>query len=335
MVTGRSEPCGPGGTPDAGKARAAIGQGDTRLQTRRTPGDWGLFLLLSGMWTSAFALTRVAVADLPADFVVACRLTVAAMILNLVLVIRGERMPALSDRRAWATMAVMGLVGTLSPFLVISMGQKTINSSLAALYVAAAPLFVAAMAHLRFADERMPLSKAVGILVGFSGVAVLLGPDALSGEGTGALGAQLLCLTGAACYAINTIIARGAPALSPVVLPTGFLSFAALGAWPVALAGGLDTRMPGPGEWAAILALGAIPSAAAGILLMYLVRRTTATFISLTGYAIPILAAFVGHVAFGETQGWNASLAFLLILSGIWLTRRADLRAVVPARGLG
>jgi len=90
MVTGRSEPCGPGGTPDAGKARAARGQGDTRLQTRRTPGDWGLFLLLSGMWTSAFALTRVAVADLPADFVVACRLTVAAMILTLVLVIRGE-----------------------------------------------------------------------------------------------------------------------------------------------------------------------------------------------------------------------------------------------------
>ena len=305
------------------------------MQSQRTPGDWGLFLLLSAMWTSAFALTRVAVSDLPADFVVACRLTVAALILNLVLILRGERMPPLSDRRAWATMAFMGLVGTLAPFLVISTGQKTINSSLAALYVAAAPLFVAAMAHLRFADERMTLAKALGILVGFSGVAVLLGPDALSGEGTDALGAQLLCLTGAACYAINTIVARGAPALSTVVLPTGFLSFAALGAWPLALAGGLDTAMPGPADVAAIIALGAIPSAAAGILLMYLVRRTSATFISLTGYAIPILAALVGYVAFGETQTWNAALAFALILSGIWLTRRADLRAMVPAQGLG
>ncbi|MCA8901164.1 MAG: EamA family transporter, partial [Hyphomonas sp.] len=47
-----------------------------------------------------------------------------------------------------------------------------------------------------------------------------------------------------------------------------------------------------------------------------------ATFLSLTGYSIPVMAAILGFFLFGETQSWLAMLAFAMILGGVWLARR-------------
>ena len=178
------------------------------------------------------------------------------------------------------------------------------------------------MAHLRFEDEKITPQKVLGIAVGFAGVAVLLGPDAMKGFGNSDLIAQLLVLGGALCYAINTIIARGAPPISPLVLPTGFLTIDALASLPMlALADWSEVDAGWP-QIVSVLALGAVPTGAAGIVLMVLVRRTSATFIALTGYAIPLMTAILGYVAFGEVQNWTVFIAFALILLGVWLAQR-------------
>ena len=54
---------------------------------------------------------------------------------------------------------------------------------------------------------------------------------------------------------------------------------------------------------------------------MLLIARTSATFLSLTGYSIPVVAAILGYFLFGETQSWNALAGFALILGGVWLAR--------------
>jgi len=168
----------------------------------------------------------------------------------------------------------------------------------------------------------MTLNTALGITVGFAGVAVLLGPDALSGLGNSTLVAQLLVLGGGLCYAINTIIARGAPDISPAVLPAGFLGFAALTSLPMALLADYSDTAPGALEIVNVIGLGALPTAGAGWLLMFLVSRTSATFISLTGYAIPVFAALMGALLLGEHLSWDMALALALILAGVWLAQR-------------
>jgi drug/metabolite transporter (DMT)-like permease len=70
-----------------------------------------------------------------------------------------------------------------------------------------------------------------------------------------------------------------------------------------------------------VVGLGIVPSAIAQALYMLLIARTSATFLSLTGYSIPVMAALLGFLIFGETQSWNAMLAFAMILSGVWLAR--------------
>ena len=299
------------------------------MPTQRSITDWVLFALLSFLWASAFALTKVAVGGLPTGLIVFGRLAIATLILGALMVIKGERFPPLSDRSAWGTMIAMGTIGTAAPFYLLTTAQKDIDSALAALLIASTPLYVAALAHFRFADEQMSWNKALGIAVGFAGVAVLLGPDAMAGLGNSSLIAQLLVLAGGLCY---TIIARGAPAISASVLPTGFLGIAALASLPMALTADYSGMQPDILDISAVIALGALPTAAAGWLLMYLVARTSATFVSLTGYAIPVFAAGIGFFMLGEQLSWAMALALALILAGVWLSqRRSAAKPVTPA----
>ena len=145
------------------------------MPTKRSPEDWGLFLLLSACWASAFAMTKVAVGGLPPSVIIPGRLITGALVLWTVMLVRGERLPSFSNRSAWLAIIGMGTVGTALPFYLITTGQKTIDSSLAALLISGAPLFTAVLAHFWFHDERFTAFKAGGLALGFAGVAVLLG----------------------------------------------------------------------------------------------------------------------------------------------------------------
>ncbi|MEQ8557823.1 MAG: DMT family transporter [Henriciella sp.] len=301
------------------------------MTTHRSPADWGLFLLLSACWATAFAMTKVAVGDLPASVIIPGRLISGAIILWGVMLARGEKLPPFSDRSSWLAIAGIGTIGTAAPFYLITLGQKTIDSSLAALLISAAPLFTAGMAHLRFHDEQLTGFKVIGLLVGFAGVALLLGPDALQGLGNADLIAQLLVLGGAFCYAVNSIIARQAPRMAPTVLPVGFLTVASIASLPMLVWTDWSTVDPTTASTLSVLGLGAVSTGLAGIILMHLVARTSATFIALTGYVIPVMSAVLGYFAFGEVQNWTAAGAFILILSGVWFSQRASRRGRATA----
>ncbi|MEO1642082.1 MAG: DMT family transporter, partial [Pseudomonadota bacterium] len=166
-----------------------MSQHSAAMTGSRSPLDWILFCTLSLLWASAYAFTRMAVSkdapDLgfPAYVIIPTRVTIGAVILLTVAHFSDQKWPPLSDWRKYATMAVLGIIGTALPFFVITSAQETVDSSLAALYVAAAPLFVAVLAHFVFTDDRITPRKGLGLIVGFAGVAVLFGRDAIAAFG--------------------------------------------------------------------------------------------------------------------------------------------------------
>ncbi len=297
--------------------------------TKRAPLDWGIFALLSLLWASAYAFNRLAVSTgapelgLPPQLIIPTRLTVAAIILLIVARLSGQKWPPLRDRKSWLAMAVMGIVGTAAPFLIITIAQRTIDSSLAALYVAATPLFVASMAHFFFRDDRISLRKAFGLAVGFGGVAVLFGPETISAFGSASVIAQGLCLLGTFFYALSAITARYARNIPPFVFSAGFLSFGAVASWPLLLAVDYTSLTPSTSAIIGVIGLALGPTALASFLYMVLIQRTSATFQSLTGYVIPIISVAIGYLAFKEVQSWNVLFAFALILTGVWLAQRS------------
>lgn len=303
------------------------------MQSTRTPIDWALFVFLSLIWASAYAFTRLAVSPnapsegFPPELIIPVRLTLGAIILLVVAAISGQKWPPLSAWRSWLAMAAMGVVGTATPFFLITTAQKTVDSSLAALYVAASPLFVAILAHFVFHDERMSLPKVLGIGVGFCGVAVLFGPAAVSAFGSASVAAQAMCLIATFFYALSTIIARVAREIPAFIFAAGFVSFGALATWPLLLSVDYASLAPSNSAIIGVIGLAIGPTALASVVYMVIVQRTNATFLSLTGYLIPVISAILGYFAFKETHGWDALLAFILILSGVWLAQRSSQRA--------
>lgn len=299
------------------------------LPAQRTPLDWAMFAALTLMWASAYAFTRLAVekgnpdAGLPANWVLSGRLTLGAGLLLVVMAVTGQRFPPVRDRRAWATIVAMGFAGSAIPFFFITTAQQTVNSSLAALYTSAAPIFVALGAHIFYHDERLTKTSVAGIILGFAGVAVLFGPDAINSGQSGTLLAQLMLICATLAYSISTLIARGAPPIQPIAFAAGFLSVSAVVSWPLALMTDAEGLEISAKHWVGVVALGIIPTAIAQSLYMVLVKRAGATFISLTGYSIPIASAVIGWIFYREGQTWNALLAFAMILGGVWLARRS------------
>ncbi len=292
------------------------------MDGRRGAIDWALFVGLTLLWASAYAFTKIAVDSFPPRLIIPMRLTIGAGVLLIALVASGRRLPSLGAWRNWRAMAAMGVVGMALPFFVITTAQQTVDSSLAALYVAATPIFVVAGAHFLFAEERLTPTRGLGVLIGFLGVAALFGPAAFASIGAASPAAQALCLLGTACYATSTLIARAAPPMHPLVFAAGFVTVGAILSWPMAIGVDFGALNPSVGSILAVVGLGLGPSALASLCYMTLVARAGPTFLSLTGYAIPIVSVVIGYLAFGETQSWNVALAFGLILGGVWLAQR-------------
>lgn len=292
------------------------------MEKRRDAIDWALFCALSALWASAYAMTRGAVQSLPPEAIIPARLTTGAIVLNTALLFSGDRYPPLSDLKRWGTMVAMGLVGMTGPFFLITTAQQTVDSSLAALYVAATPIFVVIGANVFFSDEKLTPPIALGIGIGFIGVAVLFAPDIIQNYGSATAIAQILLLIATACYATSTLIARAAPKTPTLVFAAGFVTAAAALSLPMLFLVDWSALQPSTASILSVIGLGIGPSALASLLYMALVQRAGATFLSLTGYVIPILSALLGWFLFREAQSWHTLIAFALILGGVWLAQR-------------
>nr|WP_272209722.1 DMT family transporter [Marinicella sp. W31]MDC2875546.1 DMT family transporter [Marinicella sp. W31] len=115
--------------------------------------EWVMLLALAIVWGGSFFFNGIAVLELPVFTVVVSRVALAAIILLVIMRLRGERMPR--DRRVWAAFFGMGLLNNAIPFSLIVWGQQHIASGVASILNASTPLFTVILAHLLTRDERM------------------------------------------------------------------------------------------------------------------------------------------------------------------------------------
>ncbi len=282
---------------------------------------WLLLFALVAMWGSSFLLTKIAVISLAPAQVVTGRLVLAACVLAAVAVVLGRGMPR--GGRAWLYLALMAGVGNVLPFMLITWGQQRVDSGLAGILMAIMPLATLVLAHFFVEGERMRRNRILGFVIGFVGIVVLVGPQALvqlggSGE---VLLAQLAILGGALAYAVNTILARHRPAVDVWITSAVVLGFAALFSAPMSVPLGVPVDVP-PGALMAIATLGLFSTAAATVGYFKLITLAGPTFLSQINYLIPLWAVGLGMLFLGERLQWNAVVALVLILAGIAFAQR-------------
>src|SRR5947208_3606105 len=200
-------------------ARPLTGHDAHVIRAQMNRSDWLILGSLALIWGGAFFFIGVAVRHVPPLTYVWLRLAIAAVAMWSYVYFKGEKLGL--SRSAWPSMLVLALLNNALPFALFGWGQTHIASGLASILNATTPIWGVVVAHLLTHDERMTPRKIAGVLLGFGGVATMIGPSLLSNLGNSAL-AQLACVTASLSYALAAVWARRFKRIgvSPLIVTT-------------------------------------------------------------------------------------------------------------------
>jgi len=304
---------------NAAEALAAA-SADTQpmIRSQMNGSDWLLMLVLALIWGGAFFFIGVAVRHVQPLTYVWLRLTIGAAGLWTYLMVKGVRITL--PRQVWGSILLLALLNNALPFALFGWGQTHIASGLASILNATTPIWGVVVAHFLTRDERMSPRKVAGVLLGFGGVATMIGPSLLSSLGTSAL-AQLACVAASLSYALAAVWARRFKRLgiSPFSVTTGQLTAGALVMLPVSMI--VDRpwthAFPPLSAWAAIAALALLCTAFGYVLYFRLIEHAGATNALLVTLLVPPIAILLGSLFLGETLAPQDFAGLALIAFGL------------------
>lgn len=295
-----------------------------------TPRAWAELALLGLLWGGSFLAVRIALDEVPVFWAVAHRVAWAALALwPLVLVLRLELPRAAAT---WGAFLVMGVLNNVLPFTLMAWGQLHIESGLTSIFNASTAIFAVLVAWLVFPDERLTPRRAAGVALGFAGVSVAIGLDALRTFDVGSL-AQLAVIAGAVSYALAGAWARARlGGVHFLVAATGMLTGSSLVMVPLAWwLEGPPSLALAPDTWAAI-AYYALAATALAYLLYYRVLEMAGVGnLALVTLLIPPIAIVLGALVLGERLAPEAFAGFALLALGLAMLDGRILR-LLPGR---
>jgi drug/metabolite transporter (DMT)-like permease len=275
------------------------------------------FLALCVIWGVPYYFIKLAVQEVSPFVVAWSRITIGALILLPYAWRRGALRAAARHRGAIAAFAFIEYV---VPFSAISYGEQFISSSVTGILMAAVPLSIAVLSRFFGVHERLGAWRLIGLILGFVGVAALLGFGTITGtQGWIGVGCMLLATIG---YAIGPlIIQRHLGGLDSAGPAAGSLSIASLALLIPALLT-FPKHLPSATAVSSIAILGVLCTALAMLFMFYLVSHAGAARASVITYINPVVATLLGTIQLHERLGLAGALAFALILLGSWLATR-------------
>jgi drug/metabolite transporter (DMT)-like permease len=290
------------------------------IQKTMAASDWALLAVLSIVWGGSFLFVGFAVRELPPLTIVAVRVVTAALALLLVLRLLNVELPR--TRQAWAAFLGMSILNNVIPFTLIVWGQSHIASGLASILNATTPLFTVIVAHYLTTDERLTGQRFAGVIVGFVGVAVMIGAAAFASLDASIL-AQLAILGAALSYGFSGVFGRRFKTMGipPLATAAGQVTVSSAILLPTALIVDHPWTLPVPSTGAilSLAALGLVSTAFAYLIFFRLLARAGATNVGLVTFLIPASAILLGVLVLGETLAARHMAGMALIGAGLIL----------------
>lgn len=286
--------------------------------------NWLSILALGTIWGGTFMVVTIALGGYGPLTVACARTTLGAMALLLLMRVMNSPLPTF-DTRMIKYLVVIGVLNTALPFALLSWGQQYVPSAFAGISMAALPLFVLPLAHI-FTDEKLSTRNLLGVIMGFVGAVVLIGPSVLKiGTGMEPLG-QLACLAAALSYAISSIMTRRCPPIDAITMAALLLVVGAVTLIPAMLwIEGIPT-VTDRTSTTAIIFLGIVPTALAALLRVHTIRTAGAVFMTLVNYQVPVWSMIFGAWILSEILPLRFFIALGLIMFGLTINQWASLK---------
>ena len=277
---------------------------------------WIVFILLGLIWSTSFLWIKIGVQEIGPMALVSFRVLFGAVTTTTIALYQKVQWPR--DGKTWRNFAILGPTSLAIPYFLISWGERTIDSAVASILNATVPLFTIVIAHFWLNDDRITLQKALGLLVGFGGVVVLLSKDLNPGTHDSVLGQGAVILA-AVFYAWAAVYARRATQHVPgLARGAGPLITATILMWLIAPFVEEPFQIPTlPLTWVAALWLGILGAGVAILMFYYLIHEIGPTRATLVTYLFPIGGVVFGVIFLGEYLSWQLLAGTLLIIGSL------------------
>lgn len=289
----------------------------TVRKTNQTLILWLLTIAVSFMWGSSYLLVKLSAAEVPPFTLTAARSGIAVVALAIWLML-SQRSIAFS----WTQLIHMIVLGTLNgwfPNTLTAVAVLEIDSGLAAVINSASPLVTAPLAYVLITDEYLNWQKVVGILLGFFGIVLLIGPREVV-SGGGSVFGQLLMLVVAISDGAGTVYARWIRSANPVQLAYGLHVFTCVPAIIISLITEPHWNFhPTLSVVFSILILGVFCAAVPAVLYLYLIKKFQATNVSTVSYLMPVWAVILGVSVLHESPTIHSIIGSAVVLVGVWI----------------
>jgi len=272
--------------------------------------DFLRLLLLAAIWGASFLFIRLAVPAFGPALLMAGRVGLAALFLAVMAWLWRKPLWLSGNIRHYL---ILGLINSALPFLLFAYAAHWLTASVLSVLNATAPIWGAVLGVLFF---RQPLSLKLvcGLLLGVSGVAILVGFDAVVLQ-PNAVVAIAAAAGAACCYGLATHYTRRAAAVEPFANAHGSMWAAFCWLLPLALLQPPAT-VPSLLQGIALLLLGVLCTGIAYLLYFALVRDIGATPTLTVTFLIPVFGVSWGALFLGETVGWHTLAGALTVLCG-------------------
>ncbi len=280
--------------------------------------EWLMLLGLSILWGGSFFFSKIAIAEMSPTLLVFFRVAIAAVILFFYLVFTKRSLP--SGSKVWGAFFLMGLINNVIPFTLLFWGQTEIASSLASILNATTPIFTIILAHVFTADEKINVRSVLGIILGFLGVATMLGLFSGFDQANSRLH-MLACVGAAISYGFASVFGRQFKKMDIGPVRTSFGQLAASSVIMLLIVSAIDTppdfgSLSSATIWS-VLALAIFSTAFAYLLFFRILAVGGATNISLVTLLVPVSAILLGTIILGENLSAQEVVGMCLIGLGL------------------
>jgi len=287
------------------------------------------FLILASLWGFSFPAISVGLESLPPVLFAAFRYDVAAVLLLGAAAVRTPGRDWVPTSRPDRLAVLAGGVFLVAGNAFLFMGQQTVPSGVAAIIQGLVPIATALWALVLLPEEWVSAAGAVGIVVGFVGVGLVIRPDPANLLEADLVGKLLICLQVASVALGGVLIQRAGPTLERTALSGWSMGIGAVLLHAASRGIGEAVVVPGGLALGAVVYLGVFATALAFFLYFTLLARHGILETSLVAYAVPVVATLAGVVLLDERITPISLLGFLVIFVGFLLLKRRAIASLL------
>jgi drug/metabolite transporter (DMT)-like permease len=277
--------------------------------------EFALLLLLATLWGGSYTFIKLGVATIPPVTLIAARTAIAGILLLAIMHARGLSLPR--DAETWRRFLFQACLNSVIPWTMIAWGERSLDAGLATILNSTSPIFTFFLTLAITRHETLGMRKLFGVLIGLTGICLIVGVQALDGLGE-QLVAEIATVAAAVCYAGAAIFSRGFKGLDPMAPAAGSLLCGAAILIPVSLVVDRSwTLAPSASSLLALLGLAVFSTALAFVIYFRLIQTLGSVSTTAQAYLRVPLGVALGVVLLGETLTPTAWIGLGCVVIGV------------------